>query len=171
VAYPSLLVQRRKELHGRIGQAIEYADRLAEYYEVLADHFSHAEDWARALDYLLKAAHKAMQAFGLRRALELCEQALEAVRRLGDRVPAATLLAIHRSVGAINFSSRGMWVCPGSSEGPRRVSQVRWPGGVSAIAARRIAPRWTSLRPGSLALRSRGTPTSRSPLAAPAWAT
>jgi DNA-binding beta-propeller fold protein YncE len=45
------------------------------------------------------------------------------------------------------------------------------PGWVSAIAASRIAPRWTSLRPGSLALRSRGTPPSRSPLAAPTWAT
>ena len=49
VAYASLLVQRRKELRGRIGQAIEelYADRLAEHHEVLAHHFSHAEDWAR----------------------------------------------------------------------------------------------------------------------------
>src|SRR5688500_13959332 len=58
VAYASLLVQRRKELHGLIGRAIEelYADRLAEQYEVLAHHFSHAEDWPRALDYLLKAS-------------------------------------------------------------------------------------------------------------------
>ena len=48
VAYASLLVQRRKELHGSIGRAIEelYADRLAEHYEMLAHHFSQAEDWA-----------------------------------------------------------------------------------------------------------------------------
>ena len=61
VAYASLLVQRRKELHGRIGLAIEelYADRLPEHYEMLAHHFSLAEDWERALDYLLKAAEKA----------------------------------------------------------------------------------------------------------------
>ncbi len=42
VAYGSLLVHRRKELHHVIGTAIErhYADRLAEQYEVLAYHFS-----------------------------------------------------------------------------------------------------------------------------------
>ncbi|MGZ8705063.1 MAG: hypothetical protein ACXWYB_10430, partial [Aeromicrobium sp.] len=58
VAYASLLVQRRKELHGLIGLAIQelYPDRLPEHYEMLAHHFSLAEEWKRALDYLLKAA-------------------------------------------------------------------------------------------------------------------
>jgi class 3 adenylate cyclase len=57
VAYASLLVQRRRELHGLVGLAIEelYADRLPEHYEMLAHHFSRAEDWERALAYLLKA--------------------------------------------------------------------------------------------------------------------
>ena len=43
-----------------VGRAIEelYADRLAEHYEMLAHHFSKAEDWPRALDYLLKAARE-----------------------------------------------------------------------------------------------------------------
>src|SRR4030095_9096500 len=61
VAYNSLLVQRRKELHGLVGLAIEelYTDRLAEQYEVLGHHFSKAEEWAKGLDYLLKAAEKA----------------------------------------------------------------------------------------------------------------
>jgi predicted ATPase len=99
VAYASLLVQRRRELHGLVGLAIEelYADRLPEHYEMLAHHFSLAEDWERALEYLLKAAEKASQAFGLRQALELYGNALEATRRLGDRVPVATLTAILRA--------------------------------------------------------------------------
>ncbi len=99
VAYASLLVQRRKELHRLVGLAIEelYADRLPEHYEMLAHHFSKGEEWERALDYLLKAAEKATQAFGLRQALELYGDALEAIGHLGDRVPAATLAAIHRA--------------------------------------------------------------------------
>ena len=99
VAYASLLVQRRRELHGVVGLAIEelYADRLPEHFEMLAHHFSLAEDWERALQYLLKAAEKATQAFGLRQALELYGNALEATRRLGDRVPVATLTAILRA--------------------------------------------------------------------------
>src|SRR5207244_7801955 len=99
VAYGSLLVQRRKELHGLVGRAIEelYADRLAEHYEMLAHHFTQAEDWQRALDYLLKAAEKATRAFGLRQALELYGDALAVEARLGDRAPAATRIAIHRA--------------------------------------------------------------------------
>jgi tetratricopeptide (TPR) repeat protein len=105
VAYASLLVQRRKDLHGLIGLAIEelYADRLAEHFEVLAHHFSRAEDWARALDYLLKAADKATKAFGLRQALDLLGEALNAARRLGDGVPATTLVAIHRARSDLFF--------------------------------------------------------------------
>jgi class 3 adenylate cyclase/tetratricopeptide (TPR) repeat protein len=105
VAYGSLLVQRRKALHGLVGRAIEelYADRLAEHYEVLAHHFSQAEEWQPALAYLLKAAEKATRAFGLRQALELYDNALGAAARLGDRVPATTRIAIHRARADLLF--------------------------------------------------------------------
>jgi class 3 adenylate cyclase/tetratricopeptide (TPR) repeat protein len=105
VAYGSLLIERRSELHGLVGRAIEelYPDRLAEHYEVLAHHFSKAEDWPRALDYLLRAAQKAAQAFGLRQAVELYGEALVAARRLGDQVPAATVMKIHRARADLFF--------------------------------------------------------------------
>jgi len=105
VAYASLLVQRRKELHSLIGRAIEelYRDRLAEHYEMLAHHFSKAEDWERALDYLLKAADKATKAFGLRQAIDLYGQALDAAAALGERVPPATVMAIHRERSELFF--------------------------------------------------------------------
>jgi class 3 adenylate cyclase/tetratricopeptide (TPR) repeat protein len=99
VAYHSLLVQRRKQQHRLIGLAIEelYAERLAEHYEVLAHHFSRAEDWAKALDYLLKAAEKATQAFANREAIGFYDDALEVAGRLGDTVSAATLMGIHKT--------------------------------------------------------------------------
>ena len=105
VAYDSLLVQRRKELHAAVGRAIEelYADRLPEQYEMLAHHFFKAEEWARALDFLLKAAEKATQAFGLRQALDLYDEALVAAGRLDDRVPVATVMAIHRARSELFF--------------------------------------------------------------------
>jgi tetratricopeptide (TPR) repeat protein len=105
VAYASLLVQRRKELHALIGRAIEelYRDRLAEHYEMLAHHFSKAEDWERSLDYMLKAADKAAKAFGLRQAIDLNGQALDAAARLGDRVTPAALMAIHRERSELCF--------------------------------------------------------------------
>ena len=99
VAYNSLLVQRRKDLHRLIALAIEelYADRLAEHYAVLAYHFAKGEAWDKALDYLLKAAKKAAGAFATREAIALYDQALEVAGQLGEAVDARTLMGIHQA--------------------------------------------------------------------------
>ncbi len=98
VAYGSLLVQRRKELHRLIAVAIEdlYGDRLAEQYEVLAHHFEKAEAWDKALKYLMRAADKAARAFATRDALALYDAAEAMADRLRDGVPVDTQMAIQR---------------------------------------------------------------------------
>jgi predicted ATPase len=55
VAYNSLLMQRRKELHRLIAIAIEelHAERLPESYEMLAYHYERGEVWEKALEYLV----------------------------------------------------------------------------------------------------------------------
>ena len=99
VAYHSLLEQRREELHRLVGLAIEklYADHLAEHYEVLGYHFAKGEEWAKALEYLCKAAAKATQAFATREAVALYDQALEAVGNLDGAVDTQNLIAIHQA--------------------------------------------------------------------------
>jgi class 3 adenylate cyclase/tetratricopeptide (TPR) repeat protein len=81
VAYGSLLTPRRRELHRRIGEAIEelYADRLAEHNAVLAHHFARAEDWPRAAAYFANAADQAAATFAIQEALALCDRAIEAL--------------------------------------------------------------------------------------------
>jgi tetratricopeptide (TPR) repeat protein len=61
VAYNSLLFDRRKALHGAIGKAIEeiYSNRLEEFYEVIAHHFSKSDHHARAFKYLMLSGDKA----------------------------------------------------------------------------------------------------------------
>jgi class 3 adenylate cyclase/tetratricopeptide (TPR) repeat protein len=105
VTYNSLLVQRRKEIHLLIARAIEelYTDRLAEQYEMLAHHFSRAEEWAKALEYLLKGAEKATKAFATREAINLYDQALEAVGHLGAQVDLRTIMAIHQAKANLYF--------------------------------------------------------------------
>jgi class 3 adenylate cyclase/tetratricopeptide (TPR) repeat protein len=105
VAYNSLLVERRKALHRLIGLAIEelYADRLAEQYEILAYHFTKGEEWAKALEYLHRAAEKAAKAFATREALALYDQALEAAGQLGAAVGARTMMAIHQAKSDLYF--------------------------------------------------------------------
>ncbi len=104
VAYSSLMAQRRKELHRLVGVAIEalYADRLGERYDVLAHHFAKAEEWPQALAYLLKAADKASQAFAIREALALYDQALGAASRQEPADPAA-IMSIHQAKSALYF--------------------------------------------------------------------
>jgi class 3 adenylate cyclase/tetratricopeptide (TPR) repeat protein len=105
VAYNSLLVQRRKELHRLIALAIEelYADRLTEQYELLAYYFAKGEEWGKALEYLLKAAEKAAQAFANREAVALCDQALEVADQLGWAVDAKTLMTIRQARSNLYF--------------------------------------------------------------------
>ena len=141
VAYRSLLLQRRRELHGLIGAAVEelYADRLTEHYEVLAHHFSLAEDWQRAFDYLLRAAEKAAAAFALRDALALYDQALAVADHLGDALPAAARMAIHQAK-----SSHAFFVGDfnqGRTEGERWLALAERAGD-RAAAAEALA--WTS---------------------------
>ena len=99
--------QRRKDLHGLIGHAIEelYADRLAEHYEMLAHHFSKAEVWDKALHYLLEAAAKAVNAFAVREALAFYAEALAVADRLGEQVPAARVMAIHRTCADLFYTA------------------------------------------------------------------
>jgi class 3 adenylate cyclase/tetratricopeptide (TPR) repeat protein len=105
VAYNSLLLQRRREIHRLVGLAIEelYADRLAEQYEVIAHHFLIAEEWAKALDYLLKAAEKAGKAFAIREAINLYDQAQEVAEKLGDTVDVRSIMAIHEAKMSLYF--------------------------------------------------------------------
>src|SRR5262249_37715605 len=78
VAYNSLLVQRRKELHRTVGHAIEelYPDRLAEHYEELAHHFAQGEEWQEALKYSVLAGDRAAHAFANAEAKEHYMRAL-----------------------------------------------------------------------------------------------
>jgi class 3 adenylate cyclase/tetratricopeptide (TPR) repeat protein len=86
VAYQSLLAPRRKDLHRRVGEAMEaiFADRLGEYYSILAEHFLRGESWAAALDYFLRAGEAAMRLYAYTEARSHYTKALEALGHLPD---------------------------------------------------------------------------------------
>ena len=105
VAYNSLLMQRRKELHRLIAMAIEelYAERLPESYEMLAYHYERGEVWEKALEYLVKAGQKAQQAYANQEAREHYSRALDMCERLGEAVEPATRMTIYAGKGAVHF--------------------------------------------------------------------
>src|SRR5499426_2538505 len=105
VAYNSLLIQRRKELHRLIAMAIEelYAERLPESYEMLAYHYERGEVWEKALEYLVKAGQKAQQAYANQEAREHYSRALDICARLGEAVEPATRMTIYAGKGAVHL--------------------------------------------------------------------
>ncbi len=84
VAYSSLLVKRRKELHERIGKAIEelYPDKLEEFYEALAYHYLRSENWEKAYQYLLSSAIKVGTRWSLWEAFRLGKEGLDVLGKL-----------------------------------------------------------------------------------------
>jgi class 3 adenylate cyclase/tetratricopeptide (TPR) repeat protein len=68
VAYNSVLMERRKQLHERIGAALEtlYASSLDDHLAELAHHYHRGNNPAKAVDYLGRAARQAASrsAFG-----------------------------------------------------------------------------------------------------------
>ncbi len=105
VAYEMLRPDRRRDLHRAVGQALEalHAERLAEHCEVLARHFSKAEEWATALEYFLMAARKAAHAFAIREALALYDQALEAAEHSNRPEDGRTVIEVHRAKSTLHF--------------------------------------------------------------------
>ncbi len=79
VAYNSLLLKRRKDIHERIGRAMEdlYAERLEEYYELLAYHYVRSENREKAVEYLDLANQKATKAYALENAKAYYEEAMK----------------------------------------------------------------------------------------------
>ncbi|HEY5903225.1 MAG TPA: ABC transporter substrate-binding protein, partial [Anaerolineales bacterium] len=85
-AYNSLLIERRKEFHRRVGEALEqlFAGREDEFYGLLAHHFDAAGEAAKATDYLIKAGDKARLEDAHEEAVRFYRRAIELLEQSGD---------------------------------------------------------------------------------------
>jgi predicted ATPase len=87
VAYNSVLVDRRKLLHERIGAALEslYADSLNDHLAELAHHYSKSHNVAKAILYLRLAGAQAAHRAANREAVTYFRSALDLVASLPTR--------------------------------------------------------------------------------------
>lgn len=76
-AYGSLLKQERRELHRRVGEALEamYPERRGELAGVLAMHFEQAGDTEKALEHLILAGRHALARNAIREAYSAFDRA------------------------------------------------------------------------------------------------
>jgi len=84
VAYMSLLLKKRRQIHQRIAEAIEelYPNRLEEFYELLAHHYSRSDNLVKAYQYLKLSGDKASRNYSLREALRSYKEALNVLNKL-----------------------------------------------------------------------------------------
>jgi tetratricopeptide (TPR) repeat protein len=86
VAYNSVLIERRRALHERTGAAIErlFADRLDDYVSDLAYHYDRSGNLRKAVEYLGRAARRAVEQVAHSEVVGHVTRALELIRRLPD---------------------------------------------------------------------------------------
>ena len=108
VAYGSVLIERRKALHGRAAVAIEelYADRLELRYDDLAHHYVRSGNALKAAHYLQVAGIAAFDRGGCTQSLERLWTGLDLIRTLPNGSDTAGLelelqLSLVRPLGAV----------------------------------------------------------------------
>jgi class 3 adenylate cyclase/predicted ATPase len=86
VAYNSVLVERRKLLHGQIGAAIEALapSRIDDHVSELAHHYSRSENSMKAASYLNLAAVQAQQRSAYTEATELARRGISILAGTAD---------------------------------------------------------------------------------------
>jgi class 3 adenylate cyclase len=79
VTYESTLLQKRRAIHLKVAEAIEllFADRLRDFYGILAYHYSSGGTLVKAEHYLVKAGEEALRSSASIEALNYYQEALK----------------------------------------------------------------------------------------------
>jgi class 3 adenylate cyclase/tetratricopeptide (TPR) repeat protein len=77
VVYNGLLKKERQEIHEQIGLVMEqlFQERLPEFYETLAFHFSRSRSGHKAVHYLVGSAEKSLTRYAVQEAHAYCKEA------------------------------------------------------------------------------------------------
>ncbi|MBN2027698.1 MAG: AAA family ATPase [Actinobacteria bacterium] len=86
VAYESLLLKRRREIHARIGRVIEELceETLEDHYETLAYHYSRSDDAERAIHYLKLSGDKSARNYANWEASRFYREAIQILDSLPE---------------------------------------------------------------------------------------
>jgi class 3 adenylate cyclase/tetratricopeptide (TPR) repeat protein len=105
-AYESMLLEQRRRLHGAVAVCVErlFPERLDEFSGVLAYHYTRAEQWEKAHEFLVRAGDQAAAVAADAEALEHYTGAFHAYeRRFGDRWEPRQRAILERKIGEALF--------------------------------------------------------------------
>ena len=128
VAYNSVLMERRKQLHESVGQAMEsiYSGSIDDHLVDLARHFSRSGNRAKAVEYLRRAGTQAISRGALAQAVQDLETALDLLKTLPGG-PHRDVLELQ----VLNLARHGLY----------RRARLRGAGGRTCLPARTRALR------------------------------
>ena len=111
VAYNSVLIERRKQLHERAGQALEsmFVEHLEEHLVELAHHYSHSDNVGKAVEYLGRAGVQAIRRSALADAIASLVSAIDLLQKppaSPENIPARES-RLQLALGAALISVRG----------------------------------------------------------------
>jgi predicted ATPase len=110
VAYNALLIERRKLLHERTGEALEwmFSAQLEDHLDELAHHYSRSDNVAKAVEYLERAGQQAVQRSAYGDAINRLTAAINLLQKLPngpERVQRELLLQL--AVGPALIAAKG----------------------------------------------------------------
>ncbi len=119
VAYDSLLVMRRQQIHRQVGELLEvvYHDSLETNSGLLAYHFSKSDDTEKSLLYLKMAAKKSEEQYAIATAITYYQKMLEIYRAQGNQPgQASTLYAMGvKAYETGDFDDALLWLSEAST--------------------------------------------------------
>jgi class 3 adenylate cyclase/tetratricopeptide (TPR) repeat protein len=110
VAYNSVLIERRRLLHERTGEAIEalFKDRIEDHLAELAHHYSRSANTRKGAEYLFRAGRHAAVRFAYSEAVARLSSALELLKQLpDDTVRARQELSVQFALAGSLFNAKG----------------------------------------------------------------
>ena len=144
VAYNSVLIERRRLLHERTGEAIEalFKDRIDDHLAELAHHYSRSANTRKAVEYLFRAGRHAAVRFAYSEAVTRLSNALELLKQLPDDTERARQeLSVQFALAGSLFNAKG-WAAaelePVYARARELCAQIRDP----ALAFRPLYGQW-----------------------------
>jgi class 3 adenylate cyclase/predicted ATPase len=134
VSYNSVLLERRKQLHERIGAAIEalYANSIEDHLDVLAHHYSRSGDVPKALEYHERSGRQALQRSAYTDAMRVLTAALELLVRLPESPERDQReLGLQTTLGPVLMITKG-WAAPETERVYLRAQELAETGGTAA---------------------------------------
>jgi len=146
VAYNSVLIERRQQLHERTGAALEtlYASAVEEHLAELAHHYGRSANLAKAVQYLTRAGQQALNRSAFAEAQAQLQQGLEWIKRLPEsRERDAREFALASALAQVLIVTRGL--APETRAAAERARDLAEKGGSLAQLVVQVFGIWRSV--------------------------